>query len=124
MSGKVTFAESIYSDPKFNELVKKRRNISLGLFGVCMTLFFLIPVISSVCPDLFRVRVIGSINLGLIYMVAQYAIGGLIAWRYASQLVHIDEQYKQLITSFQEPASLSVQNKSEALIGEAICVQD
>ncbi|VFR24368.1 hypothetical protein AMP9_1686 [plant metagenome] len=61
-----------------------------------MSAFLSIPLISHYLPHLFHTQVIGEINLGLLFLVGQYAIGGAVAWRYSVQLRRLDAQAAQL----------------------------
>ncbi|MBF7688670.1 DUF485 domain-containing protein [Acinetobacter rathckeae] len=94
--------DRIYADPQFNQLVVKRRKVTLKLFLICMIFFFSIPFFSVVSPSFLRIQVMGAINVGLLLVVAQYVVGGLIAWRYVIELKKIDEMSKQLISTHAE----------------------
>lgn len=84
--------KSIFASAGFINLVRRRRAVALRLVGISMLLFFSIPFIVNQFPALFRIRVFGPINLGLIYCIAQYLIGAVIAYRYALQMRRIDDQ--------------------------------
>lgn len=96
--------DRIYADPRFTELVIKRRKVTFGLFFICMIVFFSIPFLAEVAPDFLKIRLIGSINIGLLFVVAQYLVGGVIAWRYVVQLKKIDTLSKNLIAAFSKNA--------------------
>lgn len=76
----------------------------LRLLFVSMAFFFLVPILSSLTPDLFRLKVSTSTNFGLWYLIAQYLVGGAVAWRYAVQLRHLDKMVQQL-TQQESPQS-------------------
>ncbi|WP_312483531.1 DUF485 domain-containing protein [Stutzerimonas nitrititolerans] len=88
--------EDLYANPRFQELVRKRRGVVLRLLFVSMTFFFLVPILSSLTPDLFHLKVSNSTNFGLWYLLAQYMVGGAVAWRYAIQLRQLDKMVQQL----------------------------
>ncbi|HYD61564.1 MAG TPA: DUF485 domain-containing protein [Noviherbaspirillum sp.] len=100
MSKKRDFSEKIYIDPRFSALVMKRQRMSLVLVGLSMLSFFLIPLISNFVPELFQVPVAGAINVGLVYLIAQYGIGGLVVWRYSAHSANVDNESKALVASF------------------------
>ena len=98
--------EALYAKPQFQDLVRKRRGVVLRLLFVSMTFFFLVPFLSSLTPDLFRLKVTTSTNFGLWYLIAQYLMGGAVAWRYAIQLRHLDKQVQQLTQEESTQASI------------------
>ena len=83
--------EALYAKPQFQDLVRKRRGVVLRLLFVSMAFFFLVPILSSLSPELFRLKLSNSTNFGLWYLIAQYLVGGAVAWRYAVQLRHLDK---------------------------------
>lgn len=98
--------EALYAQPQFQDLVRKRRGVVLRLLFVSMTCFFLVPILSSLSPDLFRLKVTQSTNFGLWYLIAQYLVGGAVAWRYAVQLRHLDKQVQLLTQAHSTPVSM------------------
>lgn len=91
--------DAIHAHPDFTRLVSKRRAVTWRLFGISMLFFFSIPVIATYFPQLFRAQIWGPINVGLVYLVAQYFGGGIVAWRYAVHLKLIDSLAEQLVQS-------------------------
>lgn len=94
----------IYADPRFAELVSKRRKVTFSLFMICMIVFFSIPFFAEFAPEFLRIKLMGSINVGLLFVLAQYIVGGLIAWRYVVQLRKIDAMSNDLISAFSKKA--------------------
>lgn len=88
--------EALYAKPQFQDLIRKRRGVVLRLLFVSMAFFFLVPILSSLSPELFRLKLSNSTNFGLWYLIAQYLVGGAVAWRYAIQLRHLDKMVQQL----------------------------
>lgn len=88
--------DAIHARPDFDRLVRERRAIMLRLLAVSMSAFLSIPLISHSLPHWFHTQVIGEINLGLLFLVGQYAIGGAVAWRYCVQLRRLDAQAAEL----------------------------
>ena len=82
----------LYAKPEFTRLVRHRMSVSVRLMVIAMVLFFSIPFIASQFPALFHIKVIGVINVGLIFLISQYFIGAVIAYRYAVQMRQVDEQ--------------------------------
>jgi uncharacterized membrane protein (DUF485 family) len=95
----------VYATADFHDLVRRRRRVTFRLLAVSMLFFFSIPVISQFAPEFFRIKVFGSINVGLIYLVSQYFFGIFIACCYAVQLRGIDK----LVTCIKEAMSRGAQ---------------
>lgn len=88
--------DAIYAHPEFQDLVRRRRAVVLRLFIVSMLFFFSVPLIVVFQPDLFKIPLGGAINLGLVYLVAQYLVGTAIALRYTTLLRRLDGMADQL----------------------------
>lgn len=96
MSEKTRQWDAIYAHPEFQDLVRRRRAVVLRLFIVSMLFFFSVPLIVVFQPDLFKIPLGGAINLGLVYLVAQYLVGTAIALRYTTLLRRLDGMADQL----------------------------
>jgi uncharacterized membrane protein (DUF485 family) len=82
----------IFQNPEFQAVARKRKKIVISLFLVSALFYFSIPLLTTMYPAVFRVRLFGSINLGLVYAILQYPIGGLIAYYYAISMRKIDRE--------------------------------
>jgi uncharacterized membrane protein (DUF485 family) len=83
--------DAIYARPEFMNLVRQRRSVVLRLFVASMLFFFSIPLIVVFLPDFFKVALTGAVNVGLVYLIAQYLVGTVIAIRYTVLLKRLDE---------------------------------
>lgn len=92
----LALSSSIFKNENFHLLVRQRRLIVAQLFVLSALVYFSIPFITTVFPEFFRIRISGAINIGLVYAVLQYPIGGLIAYRYAITMRKIDVLIKAL----------------------------
>jgi uncharacterized membrane protein (DUF485 family) len=79
-----------YQKASFHALARRRRTIVVQLFVLSALFYFSLPFMTTVFPEFFRIKVLGSINIGLIYAILQYPIGGLIAYRYAVSMRKVD----------------------------------
>jgi hypothetical protein len=50
-----------------------------------------IPLIVVFLPDFFKVALTGAVNVGLVYLIAQYLVGTVIAIRYTVLLKRLDD---------------------------------
>lgn len=95
---KQTDYHMLFNHPDFDALVRQRRRVVVRLFIISMAFFFSLPLVSTFAPQLLLLKVTPSTTLGLWYNVAQYFIGGAIAWRYAAQLRRLDAMAASLAT--------------------------
>lgn len=70
------FYDEFAADARFTNLIRKKRKISFILFSISMILFFSIPVITSYAPSIFKIQLMGQVNVGLAYSILQYLVGG------------------------------------------------
>jgi uncharacterized membrane protein (DUF485 family) len=61
------------------------------LLVASMLFFFSIPLIVVFLPDFFKVALTGAVNVGLVYLIAQYLVGTVIAIRYTVLLKRLDD---------------------------------
>lgn len=104
---KQTDCHVLFNHPDFGALVRQRRRVVVRLFVISMAFFFSLPLVSTFAPQLLLIKVTPSTTLGLWYNVAQYFIGGAIAWRYAIQLRCLDAMAASLTTDA-KPAKSTV----------------
>lgn len=74
---------AIYDTIEFRRLANGRKRMRIALMTVSMAFFFSQPLLFSAFPALFKMHLTDSINVGLAWQVAQYAVGGLVAVLYA-----------------------------------------
>ncbi len=81
---------TMYRNPQFHAIARQRRRVVLTLFIVGTLFYFSIPAITTFYPSVFHVRLFGVVNIGLVYGLLQYPIGGLIAYIYAINMRKLD----------------------------------
>lgn len=75
--------ESIAKNSKFIELKRKKRNFLFSWWIVSTIYYLLLPVISGYFPEAFRVKVIGPINFGYVFILSQFVVAIGVAGFYA-----------------------------------------
>jgi uncharacterized membrane protein (DUF485 family) len=95
----------LFNHPDFGAIVRQRRRVVVRLFIISMAFFFSLPLASTFAPQLLLLKITPSTTLGLWYNVAQYFIGGAIAWRYAAQLRRLDAMAASLVTDAKQAMS-------------------
>ena len=76
---------AIDSDPRFQELRRKKMAFLWGLMIFSVIYYFLLPIGAAYFPELFRIKVWGPVNVGILFALSQFvvawAIAGIYAWR-------------------------------------------
>jgi uncharacterized membrane protein (DUF485 family) len=75
--------EDIGRAPEFLVLYRRRRRIQYGLLLLAMLYYFALPVIAGYFPALFRHRVAGPVNVGLLFAISQFVVAATVAIAYA-----------------------------------------
>ncbi len=79
MAGKSYDWSSIARNPKYLELKRKKRLFLFGWWGASSAYYFLLPILSGYYPDLFKIKMIGVINIGYLFILSQYVMTFCVA---------------------------------------------
>ena len=74
---------AIDSDPRFQELHSKKSRFLWGLMIFSIVYYFLLPIGAGYFTDLFRIKVWGPINVGILFALSQFIVAWGIALIYA-----------------------------------------
>jgi uncharacterized membrane protein (DUF485 family) len=75
--------KAIDEDPRFQELHRKKTTFLWGLMIFSMAYYFLLPIGAAYFQDLFKVRVWGPVNVGLVFALSEFVVAWLLAWLYS-----------------------------------------
>ena len=75
--------DSIVRDPRFQSLHRRKSAFLWSLMGFSVVWYFLLPIGAAYFQDLFRVRVWGVINIGLLFALSEFALAWIVAWLYS-----------------------------------------
>lgn len=68
--------DAVIADPRFQALHKKKSAFLWGLMAFSVAYYFLLPIGAAYFQELFRIRVWGPINVGLLFALSQF----IVAW--------------------------------------------
>ena len=74
---------ALEADPRFRELHRRKARFLWGLMAFSVAYYFALPVGAGYFPELFRVRLWGPINVGLVFALSEFAVAWLVAFVYA-----------------------------------------
>jgi uncharacterized membrane protein (DUF485 family) len=89
---------AIDADPRFQELHRKKVGFLFGLMIFSIFYYFLLPIGAAYFQDLFKVKVWGPVNVGLVFALSEFLVAWGIAFYYSSHANKVfDEMSKALI---------------------------
>lgn len=72
----------IARNPKYLELKRKKRVFLFGWWAASSAFYFLLPVLSGYFPELFKVKIIGVVNFGYLFILSQFVAAFFVAFIY------------------------------------------
>lgn len=75
--------KAVDADPRFQDLHRKKTTFLWGLMVFSVVYYFLLPVGAAYFTDLFKIKVWGPINVGLVFALSEFIVAWGIAWVYA-----------------------------------------
>jgi uncharacterized membrane protein (DUF485 family) len=81
---------AIDADPRFKDLHAKKSSFLWGLMIFAVIYYFLLPIGAAYFPELYKIKVWGPINFGLLFALSQFLVAWGIAWYYARKASQFD----------------------------------
>jgi uncharacterized membrane protein (DUF485 family) len=75
--------KAIDNDPKFQELHRRKTTFLWGLMVFSVVFYFMLPIGAAYFQDLFRIKVFGPVNVGILFAISQFVVAWGIAFIYA-----------------------------------------
>ena len=76
---------AIDADPRFQELHRKKTSFLWGLMIFSVVYYFLLPIGAAYFTDLFKVKVWGPVNVGILFALSEFVVAWTIAGIYAKR---------------------------------------
>lgn len=93
---------SIAKHPRYLELKRKKRVFLFGWWIAASVYYFLLPILSGYFPELFKIRLIGVINFGYLFILSQFVIAFFVAIYYTKVANRdFDRMTENLVREFQ-----------------------
>jgi uncharacterized membrane protein (DUF485 family) len=88
--------ETLIRDPRFQSLHRRKTIFLWGLMVLSVVYYFLLPAGAAYYQDLFKIRVWGVINIGLLFALSEFVVAWSIAliysWRAGREFDHLAAQ--------------------------------
>ena len=75
--------KAIVADPRFQTLRTRKMRFLWGLMVFSVAYYFLLPIGAAYFPALFRARVWGPVNVGILFALSEFVVAWAVAWIYA-----------------------------------------
>jgi uncharacterized membrane protein (DUF485 family) len=73
----------VIADPRFQTLHKRKQGFLTGLMIFSVVFYFLLPIGAAYFQDLFKTKVWGVVNFGLLFAITQFVVAWLVAFYYS-----------------------------------------
>jgi uncharacterized membrane protein (DUF485 family) len=87
---------AIDSDPRFKELHRRKTRFLWSLMAFSIVFYFALPIGAAYLTDLFKVKVWGVINLGLVFALLEFVVAWAIAFVYARKANAFDAMAEEI----------------------------
>jgi uncharacterized membrane protein (DUF485 family) len=77
--------DAVIADPRFQTLHRKKTTFLWGLMVFSVAYYFLLPIGAAFFQDLFKVRVWGPINVGLLFSLSEFVVAWGVAIYYSKK---------------------------------------
>jgi uncharacterized membrane protein (DUF485 family) len=75
--------KAIDSRSDFQELHRKKMGFLWGLMIFSLVFYFLLPIGAAYFQDVYKIKVWGPVNVGILFALLQFIVAWGIAWHYA-----------------------------------------
>jgi uncharacterized membrane protein (DUF485 family) len=75
--------KAIVADPRFQALYRKKTAVLWGLMIFSVVYYFLLPIGAAYFQDLFKIKVFGPVNVGILFALSEFVVAWGIAFYYA-----------------------------------------
>ena len=96
---------AIDTNPKFQALHRKKLFFLWGLMIFSTVYYFLLPIGAAYYQDLYKIKVWGVVNVGLLFALSEFVVAWAIAFVYARKAnAEFDKAAQEIINDFKAGA--------------------
>jgi uncharacterized membrane protein (DUF485 family) len=105
--------DAMVGDQRFQSLRERKHRILWGLMAFSIAYFLLLPLGAAYYQDLFKVRVWGVVNVGLLCALSEFVVVWAIAIIYSRKASRdFDRLAESLVMEFTRSATVSAEGKA------------
>ena len=87
---------AIESDPRFQELHSKKSMFLWGLMAFSVVYYFALPLGAAYLTDVFKIKVWGPINVGILFALSEFIVAWGIAFIYSRRAAQFDAMAEEI----------------------------
>ena len=76
---------AIDNDPRFQDLHRRKTGFLWGLMVFSLVFYFLLPIGAAYFQELYKIKVWGPVNVGLLFALSEFVVAWGIAFYYAKR---------------------------------------
>jgi len=88
---------AIDNDPRFQRLHSKKLAFLSGLMIFSLVYYFLLPIGAAYFTDIYKVKVYGVVNVGILFALSQFLVAWGIAFYYTAKAKDFDAMAAELV---------------------------
>ena len=88
---------AIDNDPRFQRLHAKKLAFLSGLMIFSLIYYFLLPIGAAYYTDIYRIKVYGVVNVGILFALSQFVVAWGIAFYYSAKAQDFDAMAAELV---------------------------
>jgi uncharacterized membrane protein (DUF485 family) len=74
---------AVIADPRFQKLHRRKVTVLWGLMAFSVVYYFLLPIGAAYHQDIFKVKVWGVVNVGILFALSEFVVAWAIAVYYS-----------------------------------------
>lgn len=74
---------AIDQDPRFQALHAKKTRFLWGLMAFSIIYYFMLPVGAAYFQEIFKIKVWGPVNVGILFALSEFVVAWVIAFAYS-----------------------------------------
>jgi uncharacterized membrane protein (DUF485 family) len=75
--------DALIRDPRFQALHRRKTRLLWGLMVLSVVYYFFLPIGAAYYQELFKIRVWGVVNVGLLFALSEFLVAWAIALLYS-----------------------------------------
>lgn len=88
---------AIDNDPRFQRLHARKLAFLTGLMVFSLVYYFLLPIGAAYFTDIYKVKVYGVVNVGILFALSQFIVAWGIAFYYTAKAKDFDAMAAELV---------------------------
>jgi uncharacterized membrane protein (DUF485 family) len=95
--------DTVIADPRFQSLHRRKQGFLTRLMIFSVIFYFLLPIGAAYFQDLFKLKVWGVVNFGLLFALGQFVVAWLVAFYYSRRAsTEFDRAAAEIAASYEK----------------------